>query len=92
MNRTYPKMIVGGILFGLAIYFVPFFILKVFVLFGLFASFAWLFRGRRAKHRAYRWAMVDRIRSMSDEEFEQFKERRGGHCADHAMNSKTEDQ
>lgn len=90
MNRTYAKLIVGGILLGVAVYFVPFFIMKVFVFFIILGMFSWFFRGRRRQHRQYYWAMADRIRSMSDEEFEQFKEQRS-HCGRRWSNTKNEE-
>ncbi len=90
MNRVYLKTIIGGILLGTALYFVPFFLLKVMIFFLVFGTIAWFFRGRRRHHYAYRWAMADRIRSMSDEEYEHFKSERVK-CADRMSNQKTED-
>lgn len=91
MNRTNVKLIVGGILLGVAVYFVPFFVMKIFVFFLIFGMFGWFFRGRRRHYRNYQWGMADRIRSMSDEEFAEFKEARS-HCSNRWSNTKTEEK
>lgn len=79
MNTRFLKLIVGGALLGAAIFFVPFFLLKIAVVFLLFGLFKWIFKG---KGRSNRWAgFADRIRSMSDEEYADFKSGAGhGHC------------
>jgi hypothetical protein len=80
MNRIYLKLILGGAILGVAIYFIPFFLLKVSAVFLIFGMMAWLFGGRRRQHYRHRyWAMADHLRSMSDEDFERFKNERS-HC------------
>lgn len=77
MNTTYLKLIIGGILLGTAVYFVPFFFLKVIGFFLIFGLIAWLFKGRR-RHHYMAWA--DHVRNMSDDEFKTWKEKGGRHC------------
>ena len=75
MNSRILKLIVGGALLGAAIFFIPFFLLKVAAVILIFGLFRWMFKGRG---RSGRWAgFADRIRSMSDEEYANFKA--GGH-------------
>lgn len=76
MNRSYLKLIIGGILLGVAIYFVPFFVLKVIAFMLILGFLGWLFGGRRHHHRHHYWAMADRIRQMSDEDYDRFKKER----------------
>ncbi len=75
MNHRILILIVGGALLGAAIFFIPFFLLKVGVILLMFGLFRWMFKGTG---RSGRWAgFADRIRSMSDEEYANFKA--GGH-------------
>ena len=87
MNTRTFKLIIGGALLGTAIYFVPFFILKVAAFFILLALVAWLFKGRR--HHEQRLAFVDHLRNMSDEEYEEWKSRKG-HCGHYSRHTKSE--
>jgi len=89
MNRTFSKLIVGGILFGAFLFFLPFLLFKVFFFFLILGTISWFFRGRRKNYAQYRWAMADRIRSMSDEEYQQFREARS-HCRQDWSNAKKE--
>ena len=74
MNTRFLKLIVGGILLGAAIFFVPFFLLKVAGIFLIFGLVIWIFKGRR--HSRHHWGgFADKIRSMSDEEYATFKAR-----------------
>ena len=72
MNRQIIKPIIGGLLIGAALFFLPFFVLKVLVFFLfiglLFRLFGWRhYRGPRG------WALADKIRTMSDEEYNNYK-------------------
>ena len=91
MNRINLKLIIGGILLGTALYFVPFFVAKAMVFLLIFGTVGLLFKGRRRHYHQYYWAMADRIRGMSDEEFAQFKEERSN-CSKRWSNHKTEEQ
>lgn len=75
MNSQVFKTILIGSALGAALFFIPFFLFKVFVFFIL-VGLAFRFFGR---HRYYRgpagWAYADKIRHMSDDEYQQFKDR-----------------
>ncbi|MCH5715127.1 hypothetical protein [Niabella hibiscisoli] len=79
MNRSIVKPIIGGVLIGAALFFIPFFVLRVAVLvlivgllFRLFGRGSWG-PGSRRHERFTRFA--DKVRNMTDEEYAQFKER-----------------
>lgn len=78
MNRQLIKTILGGVILGTALFFLPFFVLKVLVIFLLF-GLVFKFFGRRKGYRGYRgpsgWAFADKIRGMNDDEYSAFKER-----------------
>ena len=79
MDSRFLKLVVGGILLGTAIFFVPFFLLKIAGMFLIFGLVMWIFKGRRRSHH---WGgYADRIRSMSEEEYADFKSKAShGHC------------
>ncbi|MPR35296.1 hypothetical protein [Salmonirosea aquatica] len=75
------KPIVFGILWGIALFYLPFFVLRVAIVFLIIASLFRLFRGREWHRRGNygyiherRLAFADKIRAMSDEEYFQFKQ------------------
>ena len=79
MNRNILKPIIAGALIGAALFFIPFFVLRVVtvvlivgLLFRLFGRRAWG-PGSRRQERFTRFA--DKVRNMTDEEYAQFKER-----------------
>lgn len=79
MNRNILKPVIAGVLMGAALFFIPFFVLRVVavvltvgLLFRLFGRRSWKPGGRR-RERFTRFA--DKIRNMTDQEYEQFKER-----------------
>ena len=87
MNRSIVKPIIGGVLIGAALFFIPFFVLRVAVfvliiglLFRLFGRGSWGPAGRR-QERFTRFA--DKIRNMTDEEYNQFRERFQYGCGGH---------
>jgi hypothetical protein len=76
MKRSVFKPIIAGILIGAAIYFAPFFALKtiffILIIGAIFRMFSW----RRYHWRSHYYvAYTDKIRSMSEEEYNQFKSR-----------------
>ncbi len=71
MDYLILKRALGGVLLGTALFFAPFFVIKIFVFFMIAGLFFWLFKGKGYRHG--RWATSDHIRSMSDEEYEQYK-------------------
>lgn len=72
MNYQLLRTILFGALVGLALFWAPFFILKVFLFLLIFGFFFRIFRGRGNGPRG--WAFADRIRGMSDEEYANFKQ------------------
>lgn len=77
MNRSIIKPIASGILLGLALFYIPFFVLRVVTFFLILGFIFRLFAGRRRRFRRqfgdHRFAFADRIRNMSDEEYQSFK-------------------
>lgn len=95
MNRQLIKTILGGALLGAALFYIPFFILKVMVIFLLFSMMFRFFGRHRGYRGPYGWAYADKIRNMSDDEYANFKERmsqrRCGHPYHRAAHSNTEE-
>lgn len=81
MNRSVFKPIVFGVLFGAAAFFVPFLLVRMFFFFIIMGFIIRLFwwGGSGRHHLRYHMAYADKIRSMSDEEYEAFKNRAGRH-------------
>ncbi|MBX3256620.1 MAG: hypothetical protein KF862_20960 [Chitinophagaceae bacterium] len=78
MNRSIVKPVLAGVVIGLGLFFIPFFILRV-ALFLLIAGLVFrLFAGRRRRFggpfKERRFAFADHIRNMSEEEYTQFKQ------------------
>jgi uncharacterized membrane protein len=73
MNFRIFKVVLAGLLLGTALYFMPFFVLKVAVFMSVLFLFFGLFRGRHRRHHYFRWAMADRIRNMNEEEYADFQ-------------------
>ncbi|MFT3748323.1 MAG: hypothetical protein QM768_08410 [Agriterribacter sp.] len=77
MNRSIVKPIVVGALIGAALFFIPFFVLRVITFFLIAGLIFRLFAGRRRRFGRHfneqRFAFVDHIRNMSDEEYQAFK-------------------
>lgn len=87
MNKSIVKPIVAGILLGAAAFFMPFFLLRTILFFGVIGILFRLFIGRRMRAgfggRAFQPAFADKIRNMSDEEYAAFKSRFQGNCGHH---------
>jgi len=84
MNKNVLKPIIGGVLLGAVLFFTGPLIFIVFLLKFIFTPFG---MGRMMMHHRYagmrfnpemRFAMADKIRNMSDEEFTSFKEKATG--------------
>jgi hypothetical protein len=65
------KSILAGVLFGTAMFLMPFFLIQLFIVMLLFGLAFRLFAGRRIHGRRMMYAQY--IRQMSDEEFAQYK-------------------
>ncbi|QMW06532.1 hypothetical protein [Spirosoma foliorum] len=93
MNNNLVKSIAAGVLLGAALFIMPFFLIRLVVFFLIIGALFRLFGGRRFRRggwgqgRGYGYmpAFADRIRQMSDEEYNQFKQRfeQGGRCGDY---------
>ncbi len=80
------KAVIAGILGGAALFFLPFFILRLF-LFILFIGLAIRLvvgigfrRGGHWRGRGFNPQFADKIRSMNDEEYNQFKQKFTAGC------------
>lgn len=77
------KPILAGILIGAALFFMPFFVLRVIVVFLIIGALFRLFGGRRFGRgygRGFHHAYADNIRNMSDEEYKAFKQNNTYSC------------
>ena len=85
MRLSIFRPIIFGLLFWAALFFAPFFILKVilffFIIGGLIRLFFWG-RHRRWGGGSYYVAYADKMRSMSEEEYKTYKEKMGN-CDNH---------
>ena len=81
MKYNVAKPIVGGLMLGALLFFFPFFIVKIFGFFLFFGLLFWIFRGRRSHWRKFAMIHPDKIRSMSDQDYEEYKTNFGrSHC------------
>jgi hypothetical protein len=71
MTKSIFKSILAGVLFGAAMFIMPFFLIQLFVVMLLFGAAFRLFAGRNVHGRKMMYAQ--HIRNMSDEEFAKFK-------------------
>ena len=73
MDYLLLRRVLAGVLLGTVLFFAPFFVIKIFVFIAIVGLFFRLFRGSGfyGRHR-WAWTHPDDIRSMSDEEYEQF--------------------
>ena len=85
------KTAIAGALIGAALFWMPFFVLKVAVFVLIIGAFIGFFRSHRWRG-SKGWAFADRIRGMSDEDYSQFKEKWGSHhCRDWKNTEKSTD-
>ncbi|MBL7773044.1 MAG: hypothetical protein JNM95_09295 [Chitinophagaceae bacterium] len=78
MNKSVLKSVLGGIAFGAIMFFAGPFILLILLLKFIFTPFGmgrmmYRHHGDWRGMRGMRFAMADKIRSMSEEEFTEFK-------------------
>ena len=96
MNRQWIKTIIAGALLGAALFYLPFFVMKVMVIFLLFGMMFRFFGRHRGYRGPYGWAYADKIRSMSDDEYSAFKTRmsmgRCGHPYRQATHTQTDEE
>lgn len=77
MAKQIFKMILIGILAGVALFMMPFFLLKVLVFFLIIGAICRLWWGgrRRGGWGGYHFAYADKIRNMNEEEYKAYKEK-----------------
>ena len=73
MNYYVLKPILGGLILGAIFFFFPFFVVKVIGLLLILGMIFWVVKGRRSHWRRFAFVHPDKIRSMSDEEYEAYK-------------------
>ena len=90
MNRSIFKPILFGVLFGTALFFAPFFLLKIIffivLISFLFRIFFWR-RGGWNHYRHYNLAFADKLRGMSEEQYAEFKNNFNHTCCGHDYHS-----
>jgi membrane protein DedA with SNARE-associated domain len=79
MKKSILKTIAAGIILGAGIFYLPFFLLRVLLVFVIISTFFRYFIGRRFGRR-FNPAFTDRIRSMNEEEYKSFKEKFNNSC------------
>lgn len=79
MNMQVLKPILVGLIAGAALFWMPFLVIKIVVVLLILGLLFRLF-GRKRHYGHGRWAMADRIRSMSDAEYGDFKSLTGPGC------------
>jgi uncharacterized transporter YbjL len=80
-KTIFTGALVGAIAFfmpGIFLFFLAFMLLAKFLFMGMWAG--------RWNHSHYRWAMADKLRSMSDEEYREFREKYNSCCGYHPQN------
>lgn len=86
MNQSIFKPILFGVLFGAALFFAPFFLLKVIFFIALISFLCRVFFWRRGSwnhYRHYNLAFADKLRGMSDAQYAEFKNRFNDDCCGH---------
>jgi hypothetical protein len=79
MTKSLITTIAKGMLIGTALFFLPPFLLLLFIPLMLFHIF--MFRKMKGgNYHNYKLAFADKVRSMSDEDYEQFKSQGPEHC------------
>jgi hypothetical protein len=86
MNIIRP--IIAGILIGTALFFMPFFFVRILLFFLIIAAIFRFFIGRRFRgyRRGFDSSFTDNIRNMSDEEYNRFKQNISQGCGYYGYN------
>lgn len=87
MKKSFLKPLIGAVLIGSAFILMPFFILRIAAFFIIGGALFRLFVKNRMKGKGF--AFADKIRSMSDDEYSEFKTKFQGLCM--RRNVKVED-
>lgn len=91
MKKSLFKPVLGGVFLGSILFAMPFFILKVALFFLVCGTLMRLFARGRMRHGGMRGmgfgpAFADKIRGMSDEEYDAFKTKFEGRCGKRKRN------
>jgi hypothetical protein len=88
MIRQILKTALAGILAGLALFILPFFLIRVFVFFLLIGAIFKLLGGRRRGMHHY--AFANKFHHMSEEDRKTFMAKYGSRCGSYGMYKETE--
>ena len=92
MKNSILKTVVMGAIFGALLFFMPFFLLGMFICFGIFG----MLMHRRMHHMGYgfhQFAYADKIRNMNEDEYQNFKSKMSrNHCHRHSYNQMPNNQ
>ncbi len=82
MNKQIVKALLGGILLGTAVFFAPFFLLKIVIVCMIISAIVRMMFWRHMS----RWggmhpmmAMAEKVRGMSEEDYQTFKQKMSQH-------------
>ncbi len=89
MMKQFFKTVLAGILAGLALFILPFFLIRVFIFFLLLGAIFKLMGGRR-RGMHYRYAYAHKFHNMSEEERKAFMSRYGNYCGGYPMHGDAE--
>ncbi len=79
MTKQFLKTVLAGIMVGLALFMMPFFLLRIFLFFMLIAA-AFRLLGFGRYRREMRYAFAQRYQNMSEDERKAFKQKWGNRC------------
>lgn len=88
MKNSILKTVVMGAIFGALLFFMPFFLLGLFICFSIFG----MMMRRRMHHMGYgfhQFAYADKIRNMNEDEYQHFKSKMTKHSCYHRSQSQT---
>lgn len=80
MTNQILKHVLIGLFIGATLYYLPFFFFGKVIFFFLAMVFVFNFFRRRRYYGPFGWNYADKIRSMSDDEYSEFKEKAGHGC------------
>lgn len=93
MTRTIIKSIAFGLLLGTGFFFIPKFMIGLFIVTCLFGIMARKRMYMNSRFHMYQFAYAEKIRNMSEEEFKTYQskiEEHGyHHCRNHYQQNKT---
>ncbi|MDI1233306.1 MAG: hypothetical protein PSX81_03380 [bacterium] len=77
--KQFFKTVLAGFLAGVALFILPFFLVRVFVFFLLVGAIFKLMGGRR-RGMHYRYAFAQKFRNMSEDDRNAFMQKHGNRC------------